>query len=270
MTDRYQIASCVSCAKPVYADDMKAIFLFFRRTDKDGEPDAVYVHGGKCEDKYNDVDESEDEDMAAKKTKASPKKGPARSAAAAVAAPKKNPTPAAPAPTPAPVEAKPTQTPQPPEEVIDISVLDTQIAEPQVLPDGSWLVPYEHKKPEIPDHFIIESLGGNAYFEAAVLRHAQLKMQEKAIQKALNTTKVDLVAMMSASGAKAVAVGRFKVQIVSKQQPALKKELLLQNGVTPEQIEKSTTYSLVEYPLVDDMAKPATKAQKDWAERQDQ
>lgn len=213
----------------------------------------------KCEKKYNDVPipgyvETEEEDLMAKKTApkaSSKKKTPARAAETKTQAP---------APTPRPVASTVTV---PLEEFrgVDPSAPGlppvAQPLTPLLLPDISMVrESYEHKPKELTDHTLIDGLCGNEEFERAVVLHASLQMQKKAIEEAQAELKVTLIAHMGIAGVDAVAVGRFKVQIVHKSQPSLKKELLLVNGVTADQIEKSTVITHVEYPLIDDMAKP--------------
>lgn len=127
-----------------------------------------------------------------------------------------------------------------------------------VIPDTSELLaPYEDKPKELPDYRSMPTLAESPDFVSAAIRINQLSIQKAAIEEAISQFKVEVMAGLAIAGVDAVAVGRLKVQIVKSSRPSLKKELLLQNGVTVEQIAKSTVYTPSEYPLVRDMSKPA-------------
>jgi hypothetical protein len=236
--------------------------------DRPGEIEIWLCGNKRCEDDYNGVSESEDDSMAGKKKSTSrapraaknphkprPSQTPVKASTPApgpVAAPQPEPAPApvqVPAGTVTPELAKALDVPG--------SIVGTDITEAGLLPDISFVMtPYEHKPKSLPDHFTIDGLCGNEEFEKAVLRHKQLSITKSSIEKELANLKTILLANMAVAGRDDVAVGRFKVTIVHKGQPTIKKDLLLQNGVSVEVIEKSTVVTPVEYPLVDDMGKP--------------
>ncbi len=236
--------------------------------DRPGDIEIWLCGNPKCEVDYNGGPESED-DMAGKKKGAQKAPKPAKAAPApapekktrAPRAPKVAPAPAlVPEPLPPPVGMLPPGS-MTPEVATGLDLPQAAVGAPletaALLPDISYVMtPYEHKPPQLPDHFTIDGLCGNEEFEKAVLRHKQLSIIKSSIETELARLKPILIANMAVANRDDVAVGRFKVIIVHKGQPTIKKELLLQNGVSVDVIEASTVVTAVEYPMIDDMGKP--------------
>lgn len=92
-------------------------------------------------------------------------------------------------------------------------------------------------------------------FRRLVKQLADLSAQIKNLETLKHTVQTDLGAVMVRQSYKSVMMDTYKVTLVESQKPTLKKELLLEQGVTMSQIEKATKYTPVLYVQVTDTQK---------------